>query len=350
MPKLPVPQALRSIKAVGWPVAVAWLMIGGTLAADRGPHLPYPPLPIDARIAPRDTAAANARAAEARSLAEDEAVGGLRQDYAPRPAIWRIGARGSAIYLFGTIHVLPPGFQWRTPLLDAIVRRSRGLIVESVGDDDDAARLIDQAPLGRTLPPLRQRVSPDHRKTLARFVDGLPPDAAALLDTLPTWVAAVAIGYTRDVRAGDLPGPGADDWLTEQFRARGRPVIAIDHTQEVLRAVDAVPEEEQRRLLDAALDAPDRTAAQRRAPLDAWARGDVSPDAALARELNAIRATPAFAKPLMIDRNRAWAAELQRRQHRRGVYLFAAGIGHFIGKGSVIEHLRTRGIRVVRVQ
>ncbi|MFX8114466.1 hypothetical protein ABTL09_19800, partial [Acinetobacter baumannii] len=85
------------------------------------------------------------------------------------------------------------------PLLDAIVRRSRGLIVESVGDDDDAARLIDQAPLGRTLPPLRQRVSPDHRKTLARFVDGLPPDAAALLDTLPTWVAAVAIGYTRDV-------------------------------------------------------------------------------------------------------------------------------------------------------
>ncbi|MFX5718504.1 TraB/GumN family protein, partial [Acinetobacter baumannii] len=83
--------------------------------------------------------------------------------------------RGSAIYLFGTIHVLPPGFQWRTPLLDAIVRRSRGLIVESVGDDDDAARLIDQAPLGRTRPPLRQRVSPDHRKTLARFVDGLPP-------------------------------------------------------------------------------------------------------------------------------------------------------------------------------
>ncbi|MFX8184096.1 hypothetical protein ABTL26_20005, partial [Acinetobacter baumannii] len=81
-------------------------------------------------------------------------------------------------------------------LLEAIARRSRGLIVESAGDDDDAARLIDQAPVGHALPPLAERVSPDHRAALRHFVAGLPPDAATLLDGLPTWVAAVAIGYT----------------------------------------------------------------------------------------------------------------------------------------------------------
>ena len=33
----------------------------------------------------------------------------------PRPAIWLVADADTRIYLFGTIHVLPPGLQWRSP-------------------------------------------------------------------------------------------------------------------------------------------------------------------------------------------------------------------------------------------
>jgi uncharacterized protein YbaP (TraB family) len=57
-----------------------------------------------------------------------------------------------------------------------------------------------------------------------------------------------------------------------------------------------------------------------------------------------------MATPLLTDRNRAWAAALAARLKMRGTILFAAGAGHFIGAGSVIEQLEARGVRVSRVQ
>jgi len=37
-------------------------------------------------------------------------------------------------------------------------------------------------------------------------------------------------------------------------------------------------------------------------------------------------------------------------KQRPGTVLFAAGAGHFIGQGSVIDLLRQRGIRVTRIR
>jgi hypothetical protein len=36
----------------------------------------------------------------------------------PRPALWLLADADTRIYMFGTIHVLPPGFRWRSAALD----------------------------------------------------------------------------------------------------------------------------------------------------------------------------------------------------------------------------------------
>lgn len=346
------PAASREAPRIAYPVLPA----DAQVTPWAGPRLPYLALPIDDRIAPVDFAM-DEDATEPISPAEQARIDGqLRlaqwsQNYRPTPAIWKISDRDTTIYLFGTIHVLPPGFQWRSDALDRIIARADGLIVESLGTDADNVDglLARPGPSGR-IAPLVDRVSPDHRAKLTRFTDGLPPQAAALFDGLPTWTAAVAVSFVRDIRAGEVPGPGADDWLEANFRARGKPVDAIEDSRRVIARVNAIAEPDQRRMLDAALDAPDRTRAEMRAPIHAWAKGEIGPNSPLTIDMAATTGSSALAGPLIDLRNRAWTTALIARLRRPGVFLFAAGAGHFVGADSVIEQLRRRGVRVTRVE
>lgn len=267
----------------------------------------------------------------------------------PDPAIWLIGDRDTKIYLFGTLHVLPPGFRWRSAAFDRVVAAADTLMVESV-DARTAADALDGNVPTRPLPPIAARVSRSHRAALARFTHDLPTPAIALLDGLPTWIVAMSVGFVREYRVGAVPGPGADDWLEQRFHATRRKVVPIEDGARVMASLDAIPEADQRRMLDAALDAPVPTLAGLRAPVEAWARGEVGPDSALANDLAASSGTSALDGPLMADRNRAWTAALVARLDRPGTVLFAAGAGHFIGDGSVIALLRQQGIRVTRIR
>ncbi|CAN5350782.1 hypothetical protein BH09PSE4_BH09PSE4_11070 [soil metagenome] len=344
------------LAAPGFAQRLPYPAIAPDLRVSPPPRLPYRALPIDDRIAPRDAAYDGDEETEqlspqqAQALTDRVLAGRVVQNYAPSPAIWRIGDRDTTIYMFGTIHILPPGFRWRSPKLEAITREADSLLVESVDDGSDPNIFLGNVAGGPRLPPLSERVSPDHREALKRFMESVPPQAAAIIDGLPTWIASVAVTYVREVRAGETPGPGADAWLEEQFNAAHKPVEAIEDGAKVLASVSAIPAAEQRRMLDAALDAPavDRDKAQ--APTHAWARGQIGPDSPLVVDMAATSGSPALAGPLLDSRNKAWTDSLIQRLDTPGTILFAAGAGHFIGDTSVIALLQRRGIKVTRVE
>ena len=51
---------------------------------------------------------------------------------AARPALWKLADSDTTIYLFGTIHLLPKGTEWRTAKFDAAL----GQRVEPGGRND----------------------------------------------------------------------------------------------------------------------------------------------------------------------------------------------------------------------
>ncbi|QIG79138.1 TraB/GumN family protein [Stakelama tenebrarum] len=316
-------------------------------------RIPYAGYPADQRLALGGEAVVPPEEA-----AMDEAIRAevLRvrktQDYVPRPAIWKIADADTTIYLFGTIHSLPYGFRWRNPELEAVIAQADLLLLESLADENAEVDFAQGATRdGSDLPPLLDRVSHRYRGQLAALQRSLPDEMVARLDAMPTWLAAIGIGTLRDMESGEIETLGADDWLERHFNAVGRPVAAIEDSQQVVVNLNGVSERAQRRMLEAALAAPVQPLATLEMPAHAWARGEVGPDSPLIIQSDGLDQSFALATPLLDDRNLAWTEDLiQRLDESSGVILFAAGASHFVGRGSVIELLEARGITVERVQ
>jgi uncharacterized protein len=51
------------------------------------------------------------------------------------PALWRVHRGASTVYLFGSMHVLPDGYAWTTPEIDAAMSASDSFIFEVPVDE-----------------------------------------------------------------------------------------------------------------------------------------------------------------------------------------------------------------------
>jgi uncharacterized protein YbaP (TraB family) len=341
---------------IAWGLAAAALAIATAAVAQNVPGLvpalPYATYSPDERLAlAGKPVRAEGDALHDAAVRKEMARIALAQPYAIAPAIWKISDADTAIYIFGTVHSLPPGFRWRNPGLEAVIVRADTLLLESIEDDASDVTFLEGLPKDEALPPLIDRVSHRSRARLAELQAFLPAEMVTELDKMPSWIAAMSIGTVRDLMAGDIPSQGADDWLEKHFRSLGRPVQAIEDSKEVVTNINAVPEAAQRMMLEAALLVPERTHDEFDAAAHAWAKGMVGPDSPLIIMPESIDPTAAMADPLLVQRNNAWVDSLiERLRAKPGVILFAAGAGHFVGPGSVIELLGKRGLRVERVQ
>ncbi|MES2986953.1 MAG: TraB/GumN family protein [Pseudomonadota bacterium] len=341
---------------IAWGLAAAALAITTAAVAQNIPGL-VPALPY-ATYSPDERLALSGKPirteADARydsALKKEMARVALAQPYQPEPAIWKISDADTSIYIFGTVHSLPPGFRWRNPGLEAVIVRADTLLLESTNEANDDVTFLEGIPQDASLPPLIDRVSHRTRAKLAQIQAFLPAEMSAELDKMPSWIAAMSIGTIRDLMAGDIPSQGADDWLEKHFRSLGRPVHAIEDSKQVVTNINAVPEAAQRMMLEASLLVPLRTHDELDAVAHAWAKGDVGADSPLIIMPESLDPGAEMADPLLVQRNNAWVDSLiARLSAKPGIVLFAAGAGHFVGAGSVIELLARRGVQVVRVQ
>src|SRR5690606_3607093 len=118
------------------------------------------------------------------------------------PALWEVaGPQGEKGWLFGTIHALPDGAEWRTPLFEAAIGQAGLLVVEvsNLGDAEVASQAFTAFAAGRELPPLLSRVPAEHRPALAAALDRADIEESELTST-DSWAAALLIANAS--RAG----------------------------------------------------------------------------------------------------------------------------------------------------
>jgi hypothetical protein len=266
---------------------------------------------------------------------------------AAEPALWTISDHDSTIYLFGTVHVLKPGMEWRSPKVAKALADSRELVIEVVGADDAAAAqpLIMKYGVDPAR-PLSGKLKAADRPRLAAAAKamGLPGGA---LEPMRPWLAALTLAVTPMIQAGYDPKSGVETILQAEAKAAGKPVGALETLEQQLRFFADMPEPVEVDLLSATLDDVAGGPAQLDRMVAAWAAGDLG---ALEKEFveETRRDYPKMYQIVVVERNEDWADQLQDKLKGSGVSFVAVGAGHLVGPDSVQAQLAKAGVQAVR--
>jgi hypothetical protein len=262
---------------------------------------------------------------------------------AAEPAMWVVKDADSTVSLFGTVHVLKPDTEWRTPKIDKAFRSSGDLWIEMDEGDNPAALQGLVARLGTSpATPLSSRLNAEDKAKLqaAATVAGLPP---AALEPMRPWLAAVTLTLAPLMKAGYDPAAGVDKVLQDDAEAAGRPLRTLETMEQQFRFFADLPPEVELQLLRQALDEAEEGTAMIDRMAAAWAKGDVTLLERLV--VDEMRADyPAVYQVLFTRRNAAWASSIETLMKGAGTHFVAVGAGHLLGPDSVQAQLAARGI------
>jgi uncharacterized protein YbaP (TraB family) len=271
--------------------------------------------------------------------------------YTPKPALWLLADEDTKIYLFGTIHSLPPKFKWRSRAIDKATKAADELVVETyVAPGKEISEYLGffASALLVEPRPILARVPEDRREALKDAIAKTPLPIGAY-DRMQSWLAAMTLspGGLGALGDGDNDGPGAEDALEEIFRAANKPISSVEDGKAMLARFSTVSEQGQAAMLLGAVEDVEKAGSGDESDLlgeVAWATGRVD------GIIDVEKALPAEVyQVILVDRNRAWTGWLQERLKKPGTAFFAVGAAHLKGKDSVQTMLGAKGLTVTRV-
>jgi len=267
-----------------------------------------------------------------------------------KPALWSVSDADTTVYLFGTIHLLPEKYQWRSPTFDKAITGSQELVVETIVDEKNPMAmmsLLSSMAFSPNLPPIADRVPKAKRAALAAAIkeSKIPP---AAFDKMETWAAAFMLLGNQYKALGLKSGEGVETVLRSTFQSQNKPIGELETNAQQLGFFDSLPEHAQRQLLEGSIESPTDTGKEFRRMLASWVKGDV---AAIARSFNRdLSTSPELMDALIKRRNANWKSWVEQRMAKPGSVLIAVGAGHLAGKDSVVDLLQRDGYKVRRVQ
>ena len=263
------------------------------------------------------------------------------------PALWKVSDHDTTIYLFGTIHLLPPGIDWLNGPLAYALDHSDTLMTElpDLPPGDIAAALLRHG----TLPAdknLRRMMGEKERGQLEAALTALHLPLT-LFDHNKAWVAAATLPILQLQKAGYNLESGAENALTKRATQLGKARGGLETADFQFGQFDVLSDVQQLEYLGSVLEALPQINAEIATMVGNWSRGDAP---SLAAQLNADSDSPALAEALIFSRNRNWADWVENRMKQPGTVFIAVGAGHLGGNGSVQDVLAKHGVKAVRVQ
>jgi uncharacterized protein YbaP (TraB family) len=260
---------------------------------------------------------------------------------APSPALWEIAAPdGGKGWLFGTIHALPEGLEWRTPALRQALVGAGVLVVEvaELGDAGEAAEQFAARSRSPGLPPLLERVPATDRPALEEALETAGLETSDFADT-ESWAAALQL-------ASALRRYDSANGVDRALLAEAERVIGLESLGQQFALFDGLSPREQGLLLaDVARESGSAGQDER---VEAWLTGDLDQ---LGRDAGeGLLADPALRETLQLARNRAWAEQIAALIGAGEHPFVAVGAAHMVGEEGLPAVLAARGYSVRRIQ
>ncbi|MGD9814146.1 MAG: TraB/GumN family protein [Hyphomonadaceae bacterium] len=267
-----------------------------------------------------------------------------REDFTP--ALFVVRDADSTLYLYGTVHMLPPGSEWASERVRAALAEADEVWTETNFYDEERIRVYaEEFWAGLDTPaatPLTQRLNAAQQRRMLmiskalgisrRQLDAMEPwEAALMLVGIEPEHATSEAGVDQQVVNTALRAGVRTNWLEEGSVAE---MAALP--QEVqLEFLLYIIEGEQ---TDDDVSEGDRL----------WRQGKV--EELFAREIEPMRAAyPNLYGWIVVERNTAWMDKLVREMNGAGVDFVAVGAAHLAGPHSLPAMFAQRGYTVERL-
>lgn len=267
------------------------------------------------------------------------------------PALWKLGDADTTIYLFGTVHVLPPELVWRQPPVDKALGESRAIYFETDLDPNpvDLLPIIQELGMYPAGDKLSNHLKPDERTALEAAAAELQTPMA-LLEQMRPWLAAVTLSERMITNAGYDVNSGVERKLAPDAKAGGKEIRKLETVQEQLLVFADLPQEVQIRFLMDGVKEIDEESTILDDMVQAWAIGDVQKlDEIMIQE--DLAENPEVYAALLVNRNANWVKKIDELvKAETGTFFIAVGAAHLTGKDSVIAKLAPLGYTPERIE
>jgi uncharacterized protein YbaP (TraB family) len=262
--------------------------------------------------------------------------------------VWKAERNRATVWLCGSFHLLRPEDHPIPEPYEKAFSAAKILVTESSREPAQMADRQARSVAAGKLPPgetLEQRLSAPAWEALRNACSTVDLSPATLQPMKP-WQAAVHLTNYSMQRLGYQPALGLETWFTA--KPGGRTLAGLETLEAQLNALDTLDAPTQEAMLLRTAEEV-KTARTRASNLtEAWLEGDTRRLAAL--DDGTIDALPSLKKALLDDRHAAWLPQLEKYLDGSDTVMILVGSRHLCGRGSLIELLEARGVKLTQME
>ena len=273
---------------------------------------------------------------------------------AERGALFKATGKGNTLYLYGTIHAGKPDFYPLEPRIRAALAAAPTLALEVDAARDPGAVIaaFQQHGMFPAGSPGIAGLPAERRQRIESALKKQGVDPAAVAQMKP-WLVATMLAVADLGKLGYNPALGVDAHLAHLARGGNTRIAELESAQYQAALLNRLPDDDQWRLLEEALEnmASGRQLREAREIFDAYEQADQAAQERIARRIDEdTTVTGKFTRDVVLnERNGPMADKVASLLAQENNAVVAVGLLHLLGKNGLPELLRQRGIAVERV-
>ena len=240
------------------------------------------------------------------------------------PAQWKIADQDTTIYLFGTVHALPPELEWYDEGIAEALTSSDTLVTEIRMNKQSEAAMQTTAMQKAMLPSettlrslLNEEQTAAYEAALGEL--GLPAPA---FDRLEPWMVGLTLTMLPLMKEGYSPDTGVEKVLLTKIG--DKPQDALETAEFQLGIFDSLPQDKQVDFLMEAVEGMSEAKETLDKMVAEWIEGDAD---GLAELMNEGLDDAEVAEALLYNRNANWVDWIVNRLEEPGSVFVAVGAG-----------------------
>ncbi len=268
------------------------------------------------------------------------------------PAMWKLADDDTTVYIYGTVHLLPPELNWKTPEFEQAFKSADKLYLEADLKSPEAMQTMQTAMMREAMftdgQSLKTVLSEDQYSQVSTAISSIGIPAGAM-DGAKPWTVGLQLMAGEMQKSGYNPELGVDTVLEAAASASGKTFGFFETAADQIQLLAGNTIEEQVEALMFQVETLDKTNDMFDILVGEWADGDTT-------GLGVIMGDPAMFgsvddyNAMIKDRNANWIPQIEAILEEPGTSFIAVGAGHLAGPDSVINMLEAKGHKVEMVQ